>query len=58
MRCFGVTHRCWWLADPLTKSEADDDEVLHRPMISNRFCIHATAEQKDAKKREAMLRGD
>ena len=46
------------VADPLTKSEADNDEVLHRLMVTNQFCIHATAEQKEAKKRKALRRGD
>ncbi len=46
------------VADPLTKSEADDEEVLQRLMISNRHCIHASPEQQQAKKRKALLRTD
>ncbi len=46
------------VADPLTKSEADDEFILDRLMTSNCYSIQATPEQNLAKKRKATMRSE
>ena len=46
------------VADPLTKDEAADDEVLFRLMESNEYNVNASEGAKQMKKRKAEQRSD
>ncbi len=47
------------VADPLTKSEADNENILQIPMTTKRQCIHSSTDKQLAKKRKALsLRGE
>ena len=46
------------VADPLTKDEAADDEVLFRLMETNEYNVNASENAKQMKKRMAEQRSD